>query len=217
MGTLAVKSTVSALAERIRQDILDGVFAPGELLTQREVSARYGVSRIPLREALRQLEAERWVIYEPNRGAFVSSITSADVRDAFGVRRILETGAIRLVTKSVTPETLREAKQLDSAMRRAKDSSAIISRHNEFHELLYRSIGNARLLETIASHRIRVQRLPDPDKRMKEIVHVTRDDHRALLAACEAGDARGAERAVLAELGHLEHIMLGALGEKGAP
>jgi DNA-binding GntR family transcriptional regulator len=212
MGSLPVKSTVSALAERIRQDILDGVFAPGELLTQREVSARYGVSRIPLREALRQLEAERWVIYEPNRGAFVSSITSTDIREMFAVRRILETGAIRLVAKSVTPAVLQEARSIDSAMRRAKGGAAIISRHNEFHEVLYGSIGNARLLETITSHRIRVQRLPDPDKRMMEILRATRDDHRALLAACGAGDARAAERAVLTELGHLEAIMLAALG-----
>lgn len=211
-----VQSTVSALAERIRQDILDGVYAPGELLTQRDVSARYGVSRIPLREALRQLEAERWVVYYQNRGAFVAAVTASDIRNLYGVRRILEMGSVAAVAHHVDEPTLREARALDAEMRRAPELSAIVSAHNRFHELLYGSIGNPRLVEAIAAHRVTVRRLPDPRPRVAAIVKMTRPLHRALLKAFAERDVRAAQRATDAELAELQAIMLAGVAEASA-
>ena len=206
-----VQSTVSALAERIRQDILDGVYAPGQLLTQRDVSARYGVSRIPLREALRQLEAERWVVYYQNRGAFVAAVTATDVRNLYGVRRILEMGSVAAMIHNIDEETLREARSFDVQMHRAKELGAIVSAHNRFHELLYESVGNPRLVEAIAAHRVTVRRLPNPQPRLAAIVKMTRPLHRALLKACVERDVKAAQRATEAELAELQAIMLAGL------
>lgn len=203
-----VQSTVSALAERIRQDILAGVYAPGQLLTQRDVSARYGVSRIPLREALRQLEAERWVVYYQNRGAFVAAVTAADIRNLYGVRRILEMASVAAVVHNVDGQTLRDARLLDAQMRRTEELSAIVSAHNRFHELLYGTIGNPRLVEAIAAHRVTVRRLPNPQPRIAAIVKMTRPLHRALLKACAERDVKAAQRATDAELAELQAIVL---------
>jgi DNA-binding GntR family transcriptional regulator len=211
-----VQSTISALAERIRQDILDGVYAPGQLLTQRDAAARYGVSRIPLREALRQLEAERWVVYYQNRGAFVAAVTAADVRNLYGVRRILEMGSVAALVHNVDEPTLHEARSLDAEMRRAKELGAIVAAHNRFHELLYGSTRNPRLVEAIAGHRVTVRRLPDPQPRIAAIVKMTRAHHRALLRACAARDVKAAQRATDAELAELQEIMLAGLPEAGA-
>jgi DNA-binding GntR family transcriptional regulator len=213
VAKLAVIGTVSALADQIREDILDGVFAPGQLLTQRSVAARYGVSRIPLREALRRLEPERWVLYHPNRGAFVTEITAADVHEMYEMRRILEAAAIRLAMRQIDDETLASARSLDASMRRSTNLRTIIDLHNQFHEKLYAAAGNGRLLDAIASNRVHVQRLPNSSQRMRKVVKSAGADHRRLLDACKRRDRRAAERAAIEECNHLEAIMSAGLDE----
>jgi len=168
------------------------------------------------REALRQLEAERWVVYYQNRGAFVAAVTASDIRNLYGVRRILEMGSVAAVAHHVDEPTLREARALDAEMRRAPELSAIVSAHNRFHELLYGSIGNPRLVEAIAAHRVTVRRLADPRPRVAAIVKMTRPLHRALLKAFAERDVRAAQRATDAELAELQAIMLAGVAEASA-
>lgn len=211
MSALKLQSTADALATRVREDILDGVFTAGDALPQEELAARYGVSRSPLREALRQLEAEGWIVYHPNRGAFVATLSARDVHELYQVRRILEVGALRLALPKLDDATLRRMREIDRAMRKATNYKDAIALHAEFHGALYGLIDNPRLSEAIRRHHVRVQRLPNPQESTSRVMRASRNDHRDLFEALEAGDVRVAERVTLAHLDHLEAIMLAAL------
>ena len=213
MSALKLQSTADALATRIREEILDGTFASGDALPQEEMAARYGVSRSPIREALRQLEAEGWIVYHPNRGAFVASVSAEDIRELYQVRRILETGALRLAVPRLDDATLKRMREIDRAMRRAETAREAMQLHLDFHAALYALVGNPRLLAAIRAHHVRVQRLPHPNKSIMSVVRLSRDDHRALLDALEERDLKSAERATLAHLDHLEANMLGEVEE----
>jgi|SRR5215217_218680 len=89
-------STVDALAEALRHDILDGALTPGARLIERELCATYGVARHTLRAALRALSAEGLVTIEPHRGAHVAELTKDDVRWLYELRTALEVEAARL-------------------------------------------------------------------------------------------------------------------------
>jgi DNA-binding GntR family transcriptional regulator len=208
---LNVQSTSSALAERIRNDILEGVFGAGDPLPQEEISSRYGVSRSPLREALRQLEAEGWIVYRPNRGATVTTIGARDVRERFMIRRILEGGAIRLAVPKVDDVRLAKVRSIDAAMRKATDHREMTALHVTFHDTIYQAIGNPTLNAAITAHLVRVQRLPDPKRRLELVQKCSRADHRMLLDALERRDVRAAERATLEHLNHIEAITIEGL------
>ncbi|HEX8807108.1 MAG TPA: GntR family transcriptional regulator, partial [Candidatus Aquilonibacter sp.] len=208
MSALKLQSTADALATRIREDILDGIFAAGDALPQEEIAARYGVSRSPLREALRQLEAEGWIIYHPNRGAFVATLCAQDVRELYQVRRILEGGAVRLALPKLDDVTLQRLREIDRAMRKAPNYKEVVALHAEFHLSFYASIGNPRLVEAIRRHHVRVQRLPNPRESAARVVRVSRDDHRKFFEALERRDMSAVERTTLTHLDHLEAIML---------
>jgi DNA-binding GntR family transcriptional regulator len=213
MSALKLQSTADALATRIREDILDGTFTAGDPLPQEEMAARYGVSRSPIREALRQLEAEGWIIYHPNRGAFVATLGAQDVRELYQVRRILEIGALRLAFPKLDEATVKRMREIDRSMRKAETPREAMQFHLDFHAALYGLIGNPRLLSAIRGHHVRVQRLPNPNESIMGVVRLSRDDHRALLEALEQRDLKSAERATLAHLDHLEANMLRVLEE----
>ncbi len=206
-----MQSTASALAERVRDDILEGVFEAGKPLPQEEIAARYGVSRSPLREALRQLESEGWIVYRPNRGAFVATIGAADVREIYQVRKLLEAGAVRLAVPNVDAACLDTLRAIAGAENKAKDTREALTLHMRFHQTLYFLAGNPRLNDAILRHYVRVQRLPNVARRVAAVMRVSRADHQAIIEACERGDVRAAERATLAHLDHLEAIMLEGL------
>ena len=208
---LDVRGTPTVLAEHLRNDIVRGHFRPGQALVQEDLAARYGVSRSPVREALRQLEAEGLVRYHLNRGAFVAALSAQDIREFYGVRRILERGAIRLAVPKLTDAGLKAARALEAAFRSEKDARSVAGRHNAFHEAIYAASGNAKLLEAISRHYVRLARVPDMERRVAEVLRCSRRDHRALLDACCARSVAAAEAATLAHLDHLEAIMLEGL------
>lgn len=208
---LKIESTAGVLAAQLRTEIIEGSLAAGTALRQEEISARYGVSRSPLREALRQLEAEGWIEYRPNRGAVVASVSAQDVRELYEVRRILEAGAIRLAIPKIDETLLRHARAVDAKLRRASLTSEIVATHYEFHTTIYGACGNARLIDAISRHYVRVQRLSNADARAKEVRRCSLTDHRELVEACAAKDVRRAERVTLAHLNHLEAVLVEGL------
>jgi DNA-binding GntR family transcriptional regulator len=211
LRTLKLESTASALAQRLREDILQGTFSAGDPLPQEELAARYGVSRSPLREALRQLESEGWIDYQPNRGAVVATITAKDVRELYMVRHILEEGAIERAIPKLDEKRLHDAERIDSDLRRATDVTKVVVLHREFHETIYGALENPRLIEAIFRHYVRAQRLPDPRARIVAVAKVSRVDHPVLLDACKRRDRRAAVRATCEHLDHLEAILLKGL------
>jgi DNA-binding GntR family transcriptional regulator len=202
----AMRGTPGIIADRIREDISTGAIAGGTTLNQVQLAERFGVSRIPIREALRTLEADGLVRYVPNRGATVTSFTLDDVRERYEMRLALEPLALALAIPNLTDEHLRRAKfELDEM--RAEAATAHWGKHHlAFHRALYQAANRPRLLDTIGSLYLNMAQTVGTLTRAEARLHDA--EHRAILTACKQGDAADAGRALKAHLARsLEHVL----------
>jgi DNA-binding GntR family transcriptional regulator len=137
--------------EKIRQGIMSGTFRPGEPLSIRGLAASYGVSSIPVREAMRRLEAEGLLHFSPNKGVRVNQLSRADLEEVFLIRLQLETLALKLALKNITPAQL---DQLESLLQQMKssigDNTKWSDLHHRFHFLVYEAAQRPRLYRIIS-------------------------------------------------------------------
>lgn len=136
----------------LRQAILHGEMEPGERLMEIQLAQKLGVSRTPIREAIRKLELEGLVIMIPRKGAEVAHITEKDMRDVLEVRCTLEELAMTLACKNVTDEYLEELKTANKVFEAAivsKDIVSIVDADVSFHDVIYAMTDNARLIQII--------------------------------------------------------------------
>jgi len=140
------RTTPSLVAEVLREAILRGVLKGGQPLPQDELAARFGLSRIPIREALRQLEGEGLVTVYPHRGAVVSELSGEELQEMCEIRIALETAAVRLAIPHLDGETLSRAEAILTATDRETDVVAHWSKNNwTFHSTLYMPAHRPRL------------------------------------------------------------------------
>lgn len=135
----------------LRESIVEGELGAGERLSEAEIARRLGVSRTPVREALGALERERLVTVVPRLGAFVRTVTEADVDEIYVVREALDVLATRLAVERVTPVGLAQLEEVVAVMRAAvavDDHRAYVGALDRFYALLMRLSGNA-TLETL--------------------------------------------------------------------
>jgi GntR family transcriptional regulator, gluconate operon transcriptional repressor len=140
----------SEVTHALRAAILNGVYRPGDHLTEAEIAREMRVSHGPVREALRELEAEELIVIEPHRGAFVKAFTADDVREIYSLRCVLETAMVNLLVDRVTPADLAELDALIEAMRRAvanDDPYSVIELDLEFHRRMAEMAGHRRLYD----------------------------------------------------------------------
>src|SRR5687768_3065054 len=135
------RQTVAAMTlEAIRDGILHGNYAEGEPLRQDALADELGVSRIPIREALRQLEAEGLVTFNPHRGAIVSTLSLAEIEEVFDLRTTIEADLLRRAVPRLTPEQLDQADEVLDRYASALQSGDV-SKWGElnwqFHSTLY--------------------------------------------------------------------------------
>lgn len=140
------------LAELLRKAILDGDLAPGTEIRQEALAKQYGVSRIPVREALQNLERDDLVVVQPNRRVVVAEITNGDLNDHYEVRALIE-GALanRAAENLPHPDELREAYQVGENLLESDDAPALVRANEIFHRAVWEAAGSSRLY-TIASH-----------------------------------------------------------------
>mgnify|MGYP001154211717 CR=1 FL=1 len=138
----------------LRQAILKGELEPGERLMEIQLAQKLGVSRTPIREAIRKLELEGLVVMIPRKGAEVARITEKDMKDVLEVRGTLEELAVALACRHVTDEAVDELKmanKLFEAAVVAKDVVRIVDADVEFHDVIYKMTDNQRLIQLINS------------------------------------------------------------------
>ena len=153
----------------LRQAILRGEMEPGERLMEIQLADKLGVSRTPIREAIRKLELEGLVIMIPRKGAEVAHITEKDMRDVLEVRAALEELAATLACRNVTPDRIEELKMANKRFEAAiisKDVVAIVDADVNFHDIIYAMTDNQRLIQIINNlreqmYRYRVEYLKD--------------------------------------------------------
>ncbi len=137
---------------RLRKDILSGAELPGNLLAESAVARRLGVSRVPVREALFELEREGLVEFSDTGRAFVKELTPQDFEELFVLRLTLEPVAARLAAPKLK-ESLSKLEKNLAATQRAKSVQEVTRLDLEFHEIILTASGNARLLKLWRSMR----------------------------------------------------------------
>lgn len=192
------RTVVEYAIESIRHGILEGHYAPGQRLIEGELTETLGVSRGPLREALRRLAADGLVEIEPFRGAAVSRLTRAELADTLAVREVLEGLAARLAAERIAePGKRAKANAAMNALKRAaasSDAAAYLEENDEFHHLVVDLSGNEVLGRQIAQ--LQLPTLRSAFFRLFDATLQTASlaQHREILEAILAADAARAER-----------------------
>ena len=195
------RGVVDDLADAIQTRIISGDFPAGARLRQEQLAADYQLSRTPIREALRKLQAAGTVELVPNQGAVVRGLTVRDVREGYEVRAELEGMAASLAATWITDEHLTQLREAEELFRRAIEDSqpgTWARANDQFHEAVQAAAGNERLRRTIRDlHKAFPRRLTwgalQADSRlMAENV----EQHGAILAAIERRDPDAAREAM---------------------
>ncbi|MFM1654689.1 GntR family transcriptional regulator [Brevibacillus sp. B_LB10_24] len=127
------------VVSRLREAILQREFQPGERLVQEELAEAMGVSRMPIREALRQLEKEGLVTLEPHKGAIVTQVTADDIEEIYYLRSVLEAAVVERFLANLSSEDKQALHQLNKEMETAVrngNAEQFIAKNAEFHRLL---------------------------------------------------------------------------------
>lgn len=202
------------IADDLRDSILSGRLAAGAPLRQDHLAAAYGASHIPVREALRRLEADGLVTRYPRRGAFVAALSAGDAREVTEMRVALECLAARHAVPAATEADLKAAEAEIAAADRSPDIADWAEANWRFHRSLYAPAGRPRLLSSIEGL------WRHADRYLRVIWHQfdyqgrSQDEHRALVDAYRAGDADLAARLVAAHVEDAGNTLLGLLADR---
>ncbi|HMG41025.1 MAG TPA: GntR family transcriptional regulator [Acidimicrobiales bacterium] len=178
--------------DEIRSMIITGHFAPGARLIEDRLAEDLGVSRNPVREALRVLESERFVEMMPRRGAVVATMSEEEVDEIFEIRRVLEGLAALLAARRATDDDVRALRRtLEAASRAVErgDRNRLTSLNTEFHERVHRVASNGYLRDVMVSLRHRMQWIFSQSMTGTHPAHAV-DEHTALVDAISAHDER---------------------------
>ena len=188
-----------AVFDTLRQAILDGTLQPGERLMEIHIADQLGVSRTPVREAIRALELEGLVSTNPRRGAVVARIAPGDLQDVLEVRSALEELAVRKACRNMTPERMEKLKTAARAFETyvaAGDLTASAQADEAFHEVISEATGNRRLTQLLEDIRSQVYRYRMENIKNKSSHPELVRSHNLIIEALEKGDEIEAVEAV---------------------
>jgi DNA-binding GntR family transcriptional regulator len=196
-GPLQIQSVVDQVYAALRARILSGALPAGERLRQAALAEELGVSRTPLREALRRLATEGLVEFEANRGATVAAQDFGDQRQAWLARVALEPGAARLAAERHDPDAIARMRAAIERQRNAStDTRESYDVNRDFHLALVAASGNPHLIRF--AEMLWVPRIGVPIYEMQaddpEVVLTWADEHEQITDAVDSGDAELAER-----------------------
>ncbi|HEY1941738.1 MAG TPA: GntR family transcriptional regulator [Roseiarcus sp.] len=206
-------ATVAHIVERLREDILAHRLSPGARLIESELTARFDVSRGPVREALRRLAAEGLIAHAPNRGAVVRRLTARDISELFEIRLELEGLAARRAAEAgdaCERERFADAIRVifDDAPRLACD---YLAENADFHDAVMRLAGNRQLQDLSMRLHLPLIMAQVGAALTAEVLRLSVLEHRAIAKAILAQDPNGATAAMRA---HLERAAAFALARE---
>lgn len=204
--------------ETLRDAIINQVLLPGERLMEIQLAEEMGVSRTPIREAIRKLELDGFVVMVPRRGAYVAGISLKDIHEVFEVRAALEALAASLAAERITEEELEEMERRlvnEAEQTEANNLRSIVEIDTSFHELLYKAARNERLIHFVSHlqeqlHRFRSASLARPGRSKTAL-----EEHRKIVEALAERDGRLAEQLAREHIENAEHAMLLSLEKQG--
>ena len=193
MSQISPIITNQSIADALRVEILRGNLQGGQPLKQDEIAAQFGVSKIPVREALMQLQAERLVNFYPNRGAFVSELSAAEADEIYVMRIALEKEILGRAIPHLTVSHLNQAREILAAIDHEDNIAKWGELNWEFHATLYAPAGLPRVMETLRTLHTNIARYLVLYLAGMDYQNKSQREHRALLQACRAGEVEKAE------------------------
>jgi DNA-binding GntR family transcriptional regulator len=230
--TITLTSLVDEIAFRLETAILEGEFRPGTHLLQDELCARFGVSRTPVREALRKLQAQHLVVLVPNKGATVRFPSQSELRDVYSIRSELEGFACELACATVGDVVLdaldTTQAEIDAAqallergeLRPAEEpafNARITTANESFHSVIFDAAGNKQLAQLCRSLQgyfpkdyVWRATLPVEEARMLNV-----EEHRQIRDELAARNGKRARRAMSRHITHGGNVLINHLGQHG--
>jgi DNA-binding GntR family transcriptional regulator len=215
LSGLITRTVKSELAEHLREEIIRGDLIPGQHLRLEEIASRFDVSTMPVREALRELEAEGIVTIFPHRGAIVTELSAEDLHDIYEIRAVLEEMATRLAVPKVTEETLTQLRKVIEQMdHHIGELVTLVKLNHTFHNTLYAASGRKHLCELTNILRLRTQHYLQAF-----ITHLGgtprgREEHLAILKALELGQTDQAARLIYEHVAKVGHEIVDYIRQK---
>jgi DNA-binding GntR family transcriptional regulator len=204
MSLISPRALYQDVADRLRKLIYDGALAPGSFIDERALVALFGISRTPLREALKVLHAEGLVRLTPRRGSWVAGeLTPQDLDEIFPLMSLLEGLCAFEAVKKATPAGVRRLETIHARLERlaaAGDVSRYYEENYEFHEAVQELAANPYLSRTVSELRRFLRLLRGRQLRVPGRMQASLAEHRKLMKALRRRDPEEAERVMRAHL-----------------
>lgn len=204
--------------DTLRDAIINQVLKPGERLMEIQLAEEMGVSRTPVREAIRKLELEGFVVMVPRKGAYVAGISMKDITEVFEIRAALEVLATGLAAQRITDEELEEMERhlvKETEETEANNLRSIVAIDTTFHDLIYKAARNQKLLQIVNNlqeqlHRFRSASLARPGRGK-----VALEEHRKIVEALASRDITLVEKLAKRHIEKAEQAFLLSLEKQG--
>lgn len=200
--------------ERLRARIREGALPPGARVVEKDVAERFEISRTPVREALRRLEADGFLAFEPHRGMVVVQLDHQSVMELYAMREALEGTAAGLAARHASDAEIAALKEMLAHEADLLNDADRLAAHNaQFHQALFRAAHNRYLLKTANALRDSMALMAGTTMAVPGRAGTAHAEHQALAAAIETRDPEAAERAARAHIRNAQGARLKLLFE----
>jgi DNA-binding GntR family transcriptional regulator len=200
--------------ESLREAIINGTLRPGERLMEVQLAEDMGVSRTPVREAIRKLELEGFAVMVPRKGAYVAGISVKDIAEVFEIRAALEGLAAGLVAERITADELEELERhlvKVNEYTEANDLKSLVETDTRFHDILYKASRNERLVQIISNLREQIQRFRITSLAVPGRMREALTEHKGIVEAISDRNVAQAQNLAQQHVENAENSMLEAL------
>lgn len=194
---------------QLRKQILTGVYKPGESLVELRLCDELGVSRTPIREAIRQLELEGLVQSIPNKGVIVKGVSEKDVRDIYTIRTMIEGLAARWAAENITDEELKELQEaldFEEFYTMKNDVDHLITYDSKFHDIIFKASKSRPLMHMLSTFHIYIQGARNNSFETPGRPGKALEEHRAIFEAIKNRDADTAEKLTIEHIANASKI-----------
>ena len=200
--------------ESLREAIISGMLGPSARLMEIQLAEEMGVSRTPVREAMRKLELEGLVVMIPRKGAYVAGLSLKDIADVFEIRGALEGLAAELAAERATDEELEAMERYlvkISEEIESGDLAKVVETDTDFHSLIYKASRNARLSQIINNLREQIQRYRTTSLSFPGRMKIALEEHRKIVEAVSSRDGELARKLAQEHIENAENTMMGMI------
>ena len=194
----------SGLYTDLQRDILSGTIPDGSKLTEQTICKRYGVSRTPVREAFRQLEADGLIEIIPNRGAFATGLSRRDISDLFDLRLHFEVQAVEWAIKRMSSEeidSLSESLEFMEFYTLKEDVEKVLTFNTQFHNIIYAGTKNRMIQKTLSIYHTYLKYSAPHKTYTGESLNAVLEEHKAIFDAFETRNVAAGRKAMEYHMG----------------